>query len=121
MSGGAAVGERLAAIRSQLDTVCGMLISPTAETLDRCTAMLESAAGRMTESLPDLGGARGDALALEEAWRVRRCYQRAAALAENAARFHGGWMAVRGAMTGGYTPGGEPAEVRYPGRVFLEA
>jgi hypothetical protein len=121
MSGAAAVIEQLAATRVQLEGACDLLVVPTAGALDRSAEMLASAGRKMSELAPGLAAARGDAQAMEEAWKVRRTLQRAGKLLDNAARFHENWTAIRGAMTGGYTPSGEPAPVRHPGRVFLVA
>lgn len=121
MSGAAEVIEQLAATRAQLESACELLLSPSAEAVDRCSVVLESAGRRMAEFRSDLSSAQGDPGAIEEAWKVRRTFLRAGKLLENAARFHQNWVAIRGAMTGGYTNRGEPAPVLHPGRVFLEA
>ncbi len=121
MSGAAAGIEQLAATRSQLDAACELLLSPTTDAVDRCSSLLESAGRRMMEFRTGMAAAQGDPAAIEEAWRVRRSFLRAGKLLEHAARFHENWTAIRGAMTGGYTHRGEPAPIRHPGRVCLEA
>jgi len=121
MLSGAAVIERLAATRAQLDAASDLLMSPTSEAVDRCSVLLESAINRMSECRAEIAGAHGDAGAIEEAWRVRRSFQRTQKLLENAARFHQGWVAIQGVMTGGYTNRGEPSPLRHSGRVCLEA
>jgi hypothetical protein len=121
MSSAAAVMERLAATRAQLDAASEQLLSPTADAVDRCSALLESACSRLTDCRAEVAAAQGDAGALEEAWKLRRSFQRASKLLESAARFHDNWVAIRGTMTGGYTNRGEPAPLRHPGRVCLEA
>jgi hypothetical protein len=113
--------ERLAATRAQLDSASEQLLSPTADAVDRCSALLESACSRLTDCRAEVAAAQGDPAALEEAWKVRRSFLRATKLLESAARFHENWVAIRGAMTGGYTNRGEPAAIQHPGRVFLEA
>jgi len=121
MSSAAAVIEQLAATRAQLDAACELLLSPTMDAVDRCSILFESAQGRMREFRSEMTVAQGDPAAIEEAWRVRRSFLRAGKLLQNAAQFHENWAAIRGAMTGGYTDRGEPAPIRYPGRVCLEA
>ena len=121
MSGAAAVIEQLAATRVQLESACELLLSPSAEAVDRCSVLLETAGRRMAEFRSGLSVAQGDPDAIEEAWRVRRTFLRAGKLLESAARFHDNWVAIRGAMTGGYTNRGEPAPLRHAGRVCLEA
>ncbi|MBS1858040.1 MAG: hypothetical protein JST11_21905 [Acidobacteria bacterium] len=121
MSPAAAVIEQLTATRAQLESACELLLAPSAGALDGCAELLAAAGRKMSDLSPGLALARGDALALEEAWKVRRSFERAGRLLESAARFHTAWTGIRGAMTGGYTPSGEPAEVRHPGRVSLVA
>ena len=113
--------ERLSATRAQLDAASEQLLSPTADAVDRCSALLEAACRRLTDCRDEVAAAQGDAAALEEAWKVRRSFLRTTRLLENAARFHENWVAIRGAMTGGYTNRGEPAPLQHPGRVCLEA
>jgi hypothetical protein len=121
VSTAATVIKRLAAVRAQLDAAGNLLLAPKVESVDRCSALLETAGLQMAELRPDWAGGPGDAAALEEAWRVRRSFVRAARLLESAVRFHENWAAIRGAMTGGYTNRGEPAPVVTETRVFLEA
>src|SRR5207302_882839 len=107
--------------RMQLEAACDLLISPTPEILDRCSMLLESAGRQMEYCQSRIGEARGDPVAIEEAWRVRRSFVRAGKLLANAARFYGTWISIRGALTGGYTDRGEPAPVRHAGRICIEA
>ena len=117
----ATVLEELAATREQCRAASELLICPTPEAVDRCSVLLESAGAHMAALREDLHLARGDAQALEAAWQVRRSFQRAARLFENAARFHQNWLSIRGTITGGYTSSGEPAPIRHPGRLCVEA
>jgi hypothetical protein len=113
--------EQLAATRAQLDAVCDLLLSPTPQTLDRCSTILETASRQMSECKAQIGSVQGNAVAIEAAAKLRRSFQRARALLETAGRFHFNWLAIRGALTGGYTDRGEPAPVRHAGRISLEA
>jgi hypothetical protein len=115
------VSEQLAATRAQLDAACDLLIAPTPQALDRCSMILEAAGREAAERASSLAEIRGNNDAIAEARRLRRSVQRARSLLENAARFHIGWLAIRGALTGGYTDRGEPAPVRHAGRICLEA
>jgi hypothetical protein len=121
MARAAAVIDQLTATRAQLDSACHLLLSPTADSVERCSVLLERASDRMVGFRPEMAAVQGDAAAMEEAWKVRRSFQRATRLLENAARFHRNWETIRGVMTGGYTNRGEPAQPRHPGRVCLEA
>jgi hypothetical protein len=116
-----AVSEQLAATRAQLDAACELLIAPTPQALDQCSMILEAAGRQAAEHMPSLAEARGNGEAIAEAQRLHRSVQRARSLLENAGRFHIGWLAIRGTLTGGYTDRGEPAPVRHAGRVCLEA
>ena len=70
---------------------------------------------------PQLGASAGDALALEEAWQVRRSFLRVRQLMQSAATFHENWLRVRGAMSGGYTATGDAGSVVHPRRICLQA
>lgn len=113
--------EQFAAASAELDRACEVLLSPTPEALERCSSVLDSAVCRIESFGPQLAEARGDARALEAAYRVRRSFLHAAQLLENAASFHGTWLSIRGAMTGGYTDRGEAAPLRQIGRLSIEA
>ena len=113
--------ELLAATRAQLDAVCDLLLSPTPQAVDRCSVILETASRQMAECTAQIGSARGNPMALEAAAKLRRSCQRARTLLEAAGRFHFNWLAIRGALTGGYTDRGEPAPVRHSGSISLEA
>jgi hypothetical protein len=82
---------------------------------------LESAGRQMADCQSRIAEVRGDAAAIEEAWRVRRSFVKAGKLLASAARFHSDWLSIRGALTGGYTDRGAPAPVRHTGRICIEA
>jgi hypothetical protein len=117
----AAVLRQFAATRAQLDAACDLLLSPAPDALDRCAVFLETASRELEAYRSEIAEARGDAMAMEAAWQVRRSFLRAGTLLENAARFHSNWLSIRGAMAGGYTDRGEPAPVRHHARISLEA
>jgi hypothetical protein len=121
MCSAATVIEQLTATRAQLDSACELLRAPSADAVERCSVLLEAAAGRMLDFRVQLPGAQGDPQAIAEAWNLRRAFLKATKLLENAARFHDNWVAVRDVMTGGYTSRGEPAPFHHSGRVCLEA
>jgi len=113
--------EQLTATHAQLDAACDLLLSPTPQALDRCSTILEAASRQMAEYNDQIGSARGNSVAIEAAAKLRGSLQRARSLLENAGRFHFNWLAIRGALTGGYTDRGEPAPVRHARRICLEA
>ena len=118
---GEPIVEDLAGVRAQLDGACDRLVMASANTLDACAEDLGYAVRQLADWQPRLRAHAGNAAALEEAWRVRRTFLRAQSLLQSAADFHNNWTRVRGAMSGGYTPTGEPVPVRHTGRVFLQA
>ena len=117
----ASIMEHLARVRSQLDQAGERLTSPSTDALDSCTEDLASAVRQLAQWQPLLVAEAGNPAALEEAWRVRRSFQRVRALLHGAAGFHANWMRIRGTMSAGYTASGEPGPVRYGSRVCLQA
>src|SRR5262245_17267804 len=113
--------EQFAATRVKLDAVCDLLLAPSAGALDECSGLLEGAARQLAACQGEAALSRGNPEAIEAVRDTRRSFLRAARLLENAAHFHTNWMAIRGAMTGGYTGRGEPAPVRHPRRISVEA
>ena len=116
----AALVEQLVAARQQLDYAGGVLVKPTPEALERCSTVLETAGRQLAEWQPEFSRQSGDAAALEEAWLLRRSFQRTSRLLQGAADFHFNWLRERGAMTGGYTKSGEPAPLLHGSRICLE-
>ncbi len=81
--------------------------------------VLEAAAAGLSDGASWLSLARGDPEALAEAWRLRRAVRRAGRLLDNAADYHQQWSRRLGAMTDGYQPGGEPADLARAGRISV--
>ena len=117
---GSRLFEQLASARRQLDEAGSLLCRPSPHSLEECSTVLESAGRQMAEWQGELAGHSGDPEALEEAWRVRRSFQRVSRLLQNAAEFHVNWLHERGSMTGGYTGSGESAPLQYGSRICLE-
>jgi hypothetical protein len=113
------VVEGLAAARSQVERVCGLLVSASPEFLDGCPGLLERACSVIAEFKPWLSDVRGDPEALAEAYRLQFAVRHAARLLESAWQYHAKWNRILGAMTGGYTPQGDPTPVIRLGRVCL--
>jgi hypothetical protein len=118
--GGAAAVERLVAARSQIERACGWLISPSLETLDRCSGVLETAVAELADGASWLGQARGDPQAMAEAWHLSRAVRRAGKLLESAREYHARWSRIRSAMTEGYGHQGGAAPPVPPGRISLQ-
>ena len=108
----ARAGERLAAARAEIDRVCQLLVSPTAEQLDRCAERLAGAIREVTvyrESGPT--SIEFQAEDLQQARALETSLRRASRLLEAAAAFHENWWRCVGALCGGYTDRGAPAAV----------
>lgn len=115
------ITRQLAEVRSRLDRACERLTSPSPEAMDQCSYDLESAMRQLAACQPQLSAHAGDAEALAEAWHVRRSFQRARRLMDSASVFHDNWMRLRGVMSGGYTPTGDPGPVVHQSRICLQA
>jgi hypothetical protein len=115
------IAQHLAQVRAQLDRTCERLTRPSPEALDECSYDLQSAMRQLAACQPQLSQYAGNAEALEEAWHVRRSFLRARTLMESAASYHDNWTRLRGAMSGGYTPTGDPGPVYHQSRICLQA
>ena len=105
--------ERLRRLRPELERACGLLASPSAEALDRCAGVLESACADLAKCRPWAGSVEGQAEALAEAQRLQAAVRRAGHLLQVAWDYHSIWTSRWAATTSGYTPNGEaPSTVR---------
>ncbi|HYW48860.1 MAG TPA: hypothetical protein VE959_38710 [Bryobacteraceae bacterium] len=118
--GGATAVERMGTARSQIERVCGWLTSPSPETLDRCSGVLESAVAELAGGASWLAHARGNPEAMAEAWHLNRAVKRAGKLLESARQYHARWSRIRGAMTQGYGHQGIVPPPVLPGRISLQ-
>ena len=112
----ASASERLAAARAAVERASQFLLSPTPEQMDGCARQLETAISEITEfhntvtlTEPGSGAPRQDAIG--QARLLKRSIVRAARLLESAALYHANWIRCLGALSGGYTPQGQPAAV----------
>ena len=115
----AEVIERLAALRLELNRAADLLVSPTPDGLDQTARLLETAALELAAVRRDLSPGAGLPATREAARGLWAAAHRASRLLEAAADFFGNWNRHVGAITGGYTPGGEPAPVVRSGHVLL--
>jgi len=116
----AAFVEQLMSARQQLDLASDLLTKPSPEALDRCSSLLEATGRQLAECQPTFAQQAGNAVALEEAWRLRRSFVRTSRLLQSAGDFHRNWLQLRGAITGGYTETGEPAALMHVNRISLQ-
>lgn len=113
------VAEGLAAARSEVERVCGLLVNSSPEYLEGCPGLLQRACSVLAEFRPALSAAQGNRAVLEEARRLQFAVRHAARLLEGALHYHVQWNQILGAMTGGYTERGDPAPVLRSGRICL--
>jgi len=106
--------------RWQIERVCDWLISPSPETLDRCSGVLETAVAELADGASWLGQARGNPDAQAEAWHLNRAVRRAGKLLESASGYHTRWSRIRDTMTQGYGHQGVAAPPVLPGRISLQ-
>jgi len=95
----------------ELEAACELLIDPSPENLDRCSAVLASAAAHVAAG-PMARGERG---------LLRVSIGRASRLLETAADYHRQWQKILRGLTGsGYTVAGELSAAPVRGRVSIE-
>jgi hypothetical protein len=99
--------ERLGAVRSEVERACGLLVSPSAEALDRCTGVLESACSDLETCRSWVRGAHGKPEVLAEARRLNEAVRRAFHLLEIARDYYAKWIQSWAAVNNGYNPTGE--------------
>lgn len=118
--GARALVEQVISARQLVDFAGGLLLKPSPEALEQCSAILEEAGRQLAEWQPAFSLQRGDAATLAEAWHLKQSVQRTSRLLQGAAEFHSNWLQTRGAITGGYTKTGESAPLLHRGRICLE-
>ena len=117
--GTAALVEQLMSAREQLDFASNLLVKPSLDALESCSSILDATGRQLADWQPALSQQAGNAVALEEAWRLRRSFVRAARLLQGVGEFHLNWLQLRGAITGGYTGTGESAPLLHANRISL--
>jgi hypothetical protein len=111
----AEVQTQLRSARAELERVCKLLESPTPAALDRCGATMERVIGELDAGRKWV--AQAGEIGIAEARRLRSVVQRARALLNLAAKYHGGWRGILAGMSGGYTFRGAPAPIPSRARV----
>jgi hypothetical protein len=100
--------ERLWRARLNVRHACEMLLCPTPEVLDQCSLLLETTARDLaaSRSEPDR-----NKYTLQEARKLHAAVRHARVLLDSAFVFREAWSRRLGAITAGYTAGGEPARM----------
>lgn len=120
----AEVLERVATARRQVTQACHWLLAPSPDALGKCSEALGEAAAHLADCRDWARAQEGGphkAAALEQVSLLRRDVLRAGGLLRSAFEYHARWNQVLGAMSGGYTSGGEAAAIARPARVSLRA
>ncbi len=95
----------------EVDAAWILLIDPTPENLDRCSALLRRAVSNLSNSRPPGKQAR----------LLRASVRRVGRLLETAAAYHHHWIKILRSMTAGcYTADGDLTSLPAPGRVSME-
>jgi len=103
--------------RAEVMEACNSLLEPTPEALDACALRLQAAARTVAECA---NGPQKEEGALDEAHQLHKEVRRTRILLEAAMEFRRQWNRRLGAMSGGYTAGGEPATVDHGCRVLAQ-
>jgi hypothetical protein len=98
--------ERIRRARINVRHACEMLLCPTPQALDQCSVLLETTARDLAGSRPEPDGNQST---LQEARLLHAAVRHARALLDSAFALRQAWSRRLGAITAGYTPGGEPA------------
>ncbi len=106
---------RLAALASEVERACALLVSPAPAHLDQCALILEDASEALA-AIPAPEAAQSPV----EVRRLAVSIRHAAALLDHAAEFHRNWRRIRGVMCSGYQPGGDAAEHPIPSSLSME-
>lgn len=101
--------------RAKVIQACESLLVPTPESLDECALRLQAATRTVAQCASGVDAEKG---ALDDARQLRLEVQRARILLDAAMEFRRQWNRRLGAMSGGYTPAGEPATVDHGCRVL---
>ena len=113
--------RRPSSARLEVERAGGLLASASPEAFEQSSVILSAAAGELAEWNEHAGEFRGDAAALEEAWRLQNALRHSKRLLDDAAEYYAGWNRRRGSMSSGYTPQGAAAPVIHTGRICLQA
>ncbi len=117
--------EHLSVARSEVKRACRLLEAPSPASLEASSSALERAVSGIDDCRRGIrpGVADADVRAADVRTMLRQLradLRRAGRLLESAADFYRGWERILGAMSGGYTAGGEPAAVARTGKLYCQ-
>lgn len=96
--------------RQEIEEVSRLLLDPSVERLEQCSALLAAAAGRVAQS------PRPEPEVVRD---LRTRLAGAKNLLERAAGFHRGWFNILCSLTAGYTSRGEAGPLAAEGHISL--
>lgn len=99
-----------AVARQEVEEVSRLLLDPSVERLEQCSALLAAAAGRVAQSPRPAPAVVGD---------FRTLLDTAKSLLERAAGYHRGWFQILCSLTAGYTSRREAGPLAAEGHISL--
>jgi hypothetical protein len=112
--------EQLSAARLQVKRACHLLEAPSPASLEASSSALERAVSGLNDCRHGIRPGVTDTDAIAKVRQLRAELRHAGRLLESAADFYRGWERILGAMSGGYTAGGEPAPVARTGKLYCQ-
>jgi hypothetical protein len=109
--------ERLVAAHSEVKRACDLLIAASPEAWEGCHAALERAVFELGDFQVQARRIHPEAGVRSLACNLRAEVLRASQLLQALWNFYRGWERILGAMSAGYTAGGNPAPVARHGRL----
>jgi hypothetical protein len=110
----------LSAARSEVKRACHLLEAPSPASLEASSSALERAVSGLNDCRRGIRPGVPDADVRAKIRQLRAELRHAGRLLESAADFYRGWERILGAMSGGYTAGGEPAPVSRTGKLYCQ-
>jgi hypothetical protein len=112
--------KHLSAARSEVTRACRFLESPSPASLEASSNALERAVSGLNDYRREIRPGLADTDMRTKVRELRADLRHAGRLLESAADFYRGWERILGAMSGGYTAGGEPAAVARTGKLYYQ-
>jgi hypothetical protein len=110
----------LAAVRTEVEGACRLLVLASPDALTRCEGALERAAEVLRQGRAGWDWKSAGEAARIEALRLQAGIRRAGRLLGSASGYHAGWLQILSAMAGGYSARGEAAPMPDMWRISLE-
>jgi hypothetical protein len=112
--------EPLSAARSEVKRACHLLEMPSPVSLEASASALERAVAGLNDCRRGILPGVTDTGIGAKVRELRAELRHAGRLLESAADFYRGWERILGALSGGYTAGGEPAPVLRTGKLYCQ-